>query len=162
VIRLSDVTRLMVPRPAVLEMHAHLAMVGREGYEGLALWVGHQDGDTFRVTQTVIPAQRHIRTDDGVCVVTEADELHRLNVWLFKNKLSLIAQIHSHPGRAYHSSTDDEFAIATTVGCFSLVVPDFARAPFDLRRTATYRLDAAGRWREVSADETRQIIYIED
>lgn len=96
-----------------------------------------------------------------MCVVTGPEELHRINVWLYREKLTLMAQIHSHPGRAYHSSTDDEYAVATTVGCLSLVVPDYARAPFDLVRTASYRLDATGVWRPLSAAQAQRLIVIE-
>ena len=46
----------------------------------------------------IIPAQKHIRTD-AVCVITDPEELHRLNVWLYRKGLSLIAQIHCHPLR---------------------------------------------------------------
>ena len=159
---LADVTTLCVPRDCVAEVHAHMRRVGRDGSEGLGLWVGRQDGVRFDVTRAVIPAQRHIRTGDGVCVVTDADELHRINVWLYRERLTLIAQIHSHPGRAYHSDTDDAYAIATTVGCFSLVVPDFAAAPFDLARVATYRLDARGTWKGLSAAQVRLAIMITD
>jgi hypothetical protein len=113
------------------------------------------------VLQAVIPAQRHIRTSDGVCVVMGPEELHRINVWLYKEGLALISQIHSHPGRAYHSSTDDAYAVATTVGCFSLVVPDYARDPFEMRRVASYRLDAAGTWRGLAPAEAARIICIE-
>jgi hypothetical protein len=152
----------LVKRRDAQLVHAHLRDVGRQGYEGLGLWVGKQTGSTFKVDRAIIPAQRHIRTADGVCVIMGAEELHRINVWLYKNGLALIAQIHSHPGRAYHSSTDDEFAVATTVGCFSLVVPDFGTGPLDVRRFASYRLDAAGKWREISASRAAQTIVIED
>jgi hypothetical protein len=131
----------------------------------MGLWVGCQSGPSgkdFIVTQAVIPAQRHIRSSDGVCVCIGADELHRLNVWLFRNKVTLLAQIHSHPGRAYHSDTDDENAVATAVGCLSLVVPDFARAPFSLPRTAVYRLDHGARWRAVDAVAARRLIELVD
>jgi hypothetical protein len=75
--------------------------------------------------------------------------------------LALIAQIHSHPGRAYHSSTDDQYAVATTVGCLSLVVPNFATAPFAVDRVASYRLDASGTWRSLSSSEAARIISVE-
>ena len=158
--RLTDVEKVLVRRRDAQLVHSHLRHVGRQGYEGLGLWVGRQVGSVFEVDQAVIPAQRHIRTADGVCVMTGAEELHRLNVWLYRNGLTLIAQIHSHPGRAYHSSTDDEFAVATTVGCFSLVVPDFAKGPFEIERIASYRLDAAGNWREVPPSRAAQTIVI--
>jgi hypothetical protein len=160
--RLAHVEKVLVKRRDAQLVHSHLRAVGRQGYEGLGLWAGNQNGSVFQVNQAIIPAQRHIRTADGVCVITGAEELHRINVWLYKNGLALIAQIHSHPGRAYHSSTDDEFAVATTVGCFSLVVPDFGTGPLDIGRFASYRLDASGRWREIPAARAAQTIVIED
>ncbi len=162
---LSDITRVVVPRACVDHVHAHLRAVGQDGHEGMGLWVGRQSGlsgQDFVVTQSVIPEQQHIRTPDGVCVCVGAGELHRLNVWLFRNKVTLLAQIHSHPGRAYHSSTDDENAVATAVGCLSLVVPDFARAPFSLPRTAIYRLDQGARWRAVDATAAGRLIEMVD
>ncbi|WP_245320086.1 hypothetical protein [Bradyrhizobium sp. LMTR 3] len=77
-------------------------------------------------------------------------------------QLALVAQIHSHPGRAYHSSTDDAYAIATTVGCLSLVIPDVARAPFDLANIASYRLDRAGVWRALTVGQVSRMISIKD
>ncbi|WP_316173353.1 MULTISPECIES: Mov34/MPN/PAD-1 family protein [unclassified Bradyrhizobium] len=158
--RLADVRTVRVPRNCAEAVHAHMRKVGRQGFEGLALWAGTQTGEIFTVQEAVIPAQKHIRTEDGVCVITEAQELHRLNVWLYRRKLSLIAQIHSHPGRAYHSSTDNKYAVATTVGCFSLVMPDFAVGPFTIDRLASYRLDASGAWRGISASQAVRMITI--
>jgi hypothetical protein len=158
--RLADVRTVMVPRACADIVHAHMRKVGRDGFEGLGLWAGRQIGDAFTVEEAVIPAQKHIRTEDGVCVITGAEELHRLNVWLYRTRLSLIAQIHSHPGRAYHSDTDDRYAVATTVGCFSLVMPDFARGPFAIERLASYRLDASGAWRGIGGAQAARMISI--
>ena len=55
-----------------------------------------------------------------------ATELPRLNVLLHERNLTLVAQLHSHPTNAYHSSTDDTYPIVTRAGRISLVVPDFA------------------------------------
>lgn len=159
--RVADVSEVVVPRSCIDDTYAHLRCAGLGGNEGLALWVGRQEGGRFSVTQAFIPKQRHIRTQDGVCVMLEADELHRMNVWLFKERLTLMAQVHSHPGRAYHSGTDDAYAVATTVGCLSIVVPDFASAPFDISRLATYRLDARARWIGVPPAEARRLIRVE-
>lgn len=157
---LAQVRQVVVPHGCVDEVHSHLRAVGRDGHEGFGLWAGIQGGERFTVTKALIPAQRHIRTADGVCVIVGPEELHRINVWLYREKLTLIAQIHSHPGRAYHSSTDDAYAVATTVGCLSLVVPDFATRPFEMRSTATYRLDAAARWREIRPNDAARLIHI--
>src|SRR5262245_17458327 len=86
--RLADVRPVRVPRGCVDGVHAHMRKVGRDGFEGLGLWAGRQAGDTFTVEEAIIPAQKHIRTEDGVCVITGPEELHRLNVWLYRKKLS--------------------------------------------------------------------------
>src|SRR5690242_1355523 len=36
------------------------------------------------------------------------------------------AQMHTHPGRAYHSTTDDRYPMVGTAGFISIVVPWFA------------------------------------
>ena len=74
----------------------------------------------------------------------EADELHRLNVWLYENAERLAIQVHSHPTEAFHSDTDDAYPIVTTLGGLSLVVPDFARYGVRGPETALYRLSSAG------------------
>ena len=157
---LTEVQLVRVPRQLAEEAHAHLKRVGTRGMEGFAIWAGTREGSIFQVSQTVIPAQRGVRSASGVCVTIGPEELHRLNVWLYENKLAVVAQIHSHPGRAYHSETDDTFPIATAIGCLSLVIPDFATQPFSLARCAVYRLSPAGRWREVPAADVPRLIEI--
>lgn len=151
---------VVVPRSVIQDGHQFLRAAGATGREGLVLWIGQKDGTTFNVTELVIPEQRGIRTSDGVCVIIEGNALARLNADLYKRQLQLIAQVHSHPGTAYHSSTDDEYAIATKVGCLSFVIPDFATQPFSLAQCAAYRLSADGEWIELSIGETSQLIHI--
>jgi hypothetical protein len=61
----------------------------------------------------------------------------------------IVAQVHSHPGRAFHSDVDAEWAVVRHVGALSLVLPRFARtttvANF-LERAMTYELSADAAW----------------
>ncbi len=150
-----------VPRELALETHVRLRQIGSQNLEGFALWAGLLQDETFCVTNVRIPEQAGMHTDDGVLVAVGADELHRLNVWLYKEGLTLIAQLHSHPTDAYHSETDDALPIVTTVGGLSLVVPFFARHPFSLADYAVYRLMPNGGWSELSADDVSELIMIE-
>lgn len=157
-----DVNRVRVPRVCAEEAHAHLELVGHQGFEAFALWAGKLDGDTFNVFKTIIPDQRGLRTDLGVCVTVAGDELHRINVWLFQHDMTLIAQLHSHPTDAYHSETDDTYPIATTVGSLSLVIPNFAREPFSLENCAIYRLMPPDNWVKLTVGESDRLIILED
>lgn len=159
---LLQMRSMRVPGPRLHDAHAHLRDLGDDGFEGMALWCGELEGETFRVRETFIPEQRGLRTADGVCVYVAGDELHRLNVWLFERGLVVGAQLHSHPTNAYHSTTDDTYAIATLSGALSIVVRNFAADPFSLADCATYRLDERGRWLELSTAEACRLVQVED
>jgi hypothetical protein len=136
--------------------------VGRVGNEGFALWIGRRAGAAFEVDETLIPDQEGVQTDSGICVTVGRQELFRINRYLYSSGRGLIAQLHSHPTVAYHSETDDAFPIATTLGAFSLVVPDFAVRPFALGECAVYRLVPDGGWRELPLPVVRKIIRLTD
>jgi hypothetical protein len=157
---LSDVTELRVPGQVLAEGYASMRMAGRMGLEGMVLWAGQQQDALFRVTQLIVPKQRGLRTPDGLCAVVDGDELARLKMHLYRSSLDLVAQVHTHPGAAYHSETDDKYAIATTIGCFSIVVPSFAVRDFPLAECAVYRLDYAGLWNEVDESQSPNRIVV--
>lgn len=157
----TGIDRVSVPRSLVDEMQVFLREVGATGREGMVLWVGLADGKLFSVTNIWIPRQRGLKTNDGVSVVVDEDEMHRINVELFRSGLRLIAQVHTHPTDAFHSETDDEYAIATTTGSLSLVIPYFAAREFDLSDCAVYRLDKNCGWEELSPRRVKSLIVIE-
>ena len=80
------------------------------------------------------------------------------NLWLYENKLKLLAQIHSHPSEAYHSKTDDEFPIMTTLGGLSIVVPYFAKHRLNHLDWAYYRLFSETNWIELNQSEIKNLI----
>jgi hypothetical protein len=157
----AAIESVRIPKTVVDEGQLFLRKAGAAGCEGMVLWVGRADDKTFHVTDLLIPRQKGIKTKDGVCVVVDGDEMHRINMGLFESGLRLIAQVHSHPTLAYHSETDDRYALATTTGCFSLVVPDFAVRSFSLADCATYRLRKTGEWVEVPSERVRSTLIIE-
>lgn len=133
-----------------------LRRFGAARCEGLVLWVGEVEGERAVVDDVWVPRQRPIRSEQGVGYFVESDVLFELNRQLAASKRRLIAQIHSHPGEAYHSETDDAYAIVTTEGGFSLVVPDFGQAPANPTSWAVYRLTDA-QWTELSRAEVEQV-----
>lgn len=157
---LSDVTELRVASQVLIEGYEFMRSAGRMYLEGMVLWAGKQQGQIFTITDLIIPKQKGLRTSEGVCAIVEADELRRLNIFLYQNSLELAAQVHTHPTEAYHSSTDDEYAIATTVGSFSIVVPNFAVVNYALAECAVYRLDAQGSWIDVDESQPPNRIVV--
>lgn len=158
----TEIKQVVIPKHLANETQLFLRKVGALGREGMVLWVGMPDGVQFRVTTLLIPKQRGVKTADGVCVIVDEDEMHRINVELFKSQLRLIAQVHSHPTEAYHSDTDDAYAIATVAGSVSIVVPDFATGRFKVDDCAVYRLAQNGAWEHVTPRRARDLLVVEN
>jgi proteasome lid subunit RPN8/RPN11 len=106
-----------------------------------------------------VPDQKPIKSEDGVGYFIDGQVLFELNQKLSDTGLRLIAQVHSHPGEAYHSETDDRYAIVTADGGLSLVVPDFGEAPNDPTLWAVYRL-SKGSWLELDAVQARSLLKV--
>ena len=58
-------------------------------------------------------------------------------------------QVHTHPGEAFHSPTDDAFPIIHTPGFLSLVIPQFAEGQVGFENAFLAELGQDGCFREV-------------
>lgn len=152
----NDARILTVPKQIVAGTGEALREFGAEGFEGLVLWAGELSPTTARVTSGFVPPQHPIRDESGVGYFVDGDALFELNRELHRGGLVLLAQVHSHPGEAYHSAADDRYAIATAEGSYSLVAPEFGEA-FSVSSCAVYCLEG-GYWIPVAtADLSRRI-----
>ena len=59
------------------------------------------------------------------------------------------AQVHTHPGMAFHSETDDHWPVVSQPGFLSIVVPNFAIGSVDLKKMWAGMLTANGSWKHV-------------
>ena len=159
---LLPLERIVVPRSAIGRSQTCLRAAGKLGNEAIALWVGQWDGSSFHVREALCPRQYAVRSCSGCCVVVDHVELFALNRYLDEHAMMIGAQIHSHPRDAYHSDTDDQFPIATVLGSFSVVVPNFATDEVILEQCAVYRLLAAGQWSLIEPSTIRSLFHIEE
>jgi hypothetical protein len=155
---LANTSRLCVPRQVVGQTWSALRGFGVRGFEGFVLWLGNVATSVATIEFAFVPTQSSIQGEEGVGYFVTSDTLFQLNRELHRSGLRLIAQIHSHPAAAYHSTTDDAYAVVTAEGGFSIVVPNFAAQEPDLRKCAIYRL-RNGRWKQLLA---REIVHTID
>lgn len=135
---------MLLPRQLLDETFDRLRSCGGGRRECQALWVGPWS-DPKRISRVVHP--QHSASAVGF---TLADN------WLTAFWSSLAeagegvrVQVHTHPGAAYHSTTDDAFPILTVPGFLSLVIPRFALGPIGFEGAFLARLGEDGCWREV-------------
>lgn len=138
---------IRIPTALVDRTDSDILTLGRGRVEAMILWSGRMEGGMGFVTTVHAPAQKALEMPDGLCVFVEGPELDRLNRWLYAQEETLLAQIHSHPQRAYHSDTDDRFPIATSEGSLSIVVPFFGSTGLRGPGVVAYQLQK-GQWRQ--------------
>ncbi|MHB8345881.1 MAG: Mov34/MPN/PAD-1 family protein [Acidiferrobacterales bacterium] len=140
---------LMLCPPALIDLTlGHLRDAGQDKRECIVLWLGRREGELLRVHEAYRPIQN---ASEDMFEIPPAG-MTALYAELRKRRLMVAAQVHSHPGDAFHSRADDRWAIIRHEGALSLVVPYFASATTVsnfLDQANTYHFTAAAHWVEV-------------
>jgi hypothetical protein len=138
--------RLVITASALEHAREFFEDRGSHGWEGTGMFACRLDGAGWWVTDRfVAPDQRAQSVDKGCWVEVTATGKRQLATELRLGEL-FVARIHSHPGVAFHSDTDDRNPALTFDGAFSIVAPYFGLGlRHGLSSCAIYRLEA-GRW----------------
>jgi len=150
--------QIEIPRRVWIDAERTLRECGRRACECVLYLCGTTDGSHANVSAAYHPAH----TGSAVGYEVPIPELTKMNSWLFERRLSVFAQVHTHPGSAFHSATDDRWPTIETVGFLSLVVPNFAAlglAGLDGCYLAEY--EGCGRWREIKREEMLTRVRLE-
>jgi len=137
-----------LPRRILEETFAHFRVCGRGRRECYALWVSPWDAPNT-ITKVVHP--RHQAHVGGF--VLDGAWLNDFWFGLAQENLGVRIQIHTHPGDAFHSVTDDAFPIIHMPGFLSLVIPNFALGQIGFEDAFLTEVQADGRWRQVAVEE---------
>jgi hypothetical protein len=133
-----------LPRNILDQTFAHFRGCGRGRRECQVLWVSPWDAPET-ITKVVHP--KHEAHVGGF--VLDNGWLNDFWFGLAQENLGIRIQVHTHPGEAFHSPTDDAFPIIHTTGFLSLVVPNFAFGPIGFEQAFLTEIQEGGRWREV-------------
>jgi proteasome lid subunit RPN8/RPN11 len=132
-----------------------LREAGQQRCECVTLWLARRTVHTLQVEAVYRPTQN--AQEDMFHIPPEG--MNALYAELRQRRLMVAAQVHSHPGEAFHSKADDRWAIVRHEGALSLVVPNFAldtTVSRFLDDTKIYQFSAAAQWTEVRRDEVTQ------
>lgn len=130
----------------------HLRSCGRGHEECVALWIGPNDHAGY-VDEVVAP--RHTAS----AAHYDIDPAWIGEFWLdlaTRNR-TVRCQVHTHPGRAYHSFRDDAMALVHTPGYLSLVLPRFATGPIGLDGSFLAIRGDDGSWSPLNPAETIKV-----
>jgi len=152
--------RLVVPARLLEEARIVFEAAGARGAEATALLAGLVVHGEHRATRLVVPDQR--AGTRGGCWVEVTERGKRDLAAALALEERYLARIHSHPGEAFHSGTDDANLGLTAEGAWSIVVPYFGLGlRSGVYACAVYqRTD--GCWERLSAQQTAERIRVVD
>lgn len=134
---------------------AELRRYGEHRSEGLLFWGGVICPGGVQVTGLYVLGHE----PQGGTVRVTREEARWLLRSLHTRDEKLVAQVHSHPSKAYHSPGDDTHATSYHAGFISIVVPNFARAVEKATDTAIYEFDGE-RFERLGPDAVQRRILV--
>lgn len=156
---LADIETYYISTAVLRETQKYIEEHGAKEQEAYVFWAGAVAGNEAYITTCVYPTAnaRH----GGVKVPLE--KMTEINLELRDRDQIILAQAHSHPGRALHSSVDEEKAVSFHQGFVSVVVADFGETPvYDLRDCGVYIYDSENEWQLLEDREIEELFVIED
>lgn len=110
--------------------------------ENLVFWGGFESNGCTFFTTLIIPNVD--ATSQSVFV--DAKEMGIINKQSRQNGVSILAQVHSHPGSySYHSDGDDNLILFPYNGMLSLIVPYYSQKAKSLSDFSIHQMHG-GRW----------------
>jgi hypothetical protein len=151
---------LQVPSSIVDSSLELLREAGKVRSERVVFWLGKRRADApCLVDDLYLPTQEAAKDYFHI----PAASMTQLMGVLARQRVTLLAQIHSHPGEAFHSEADDRWAVVRHRGALSIVVPEFASRVTALNFSqfaAVFRLSAANEWAPVDPENHSTVLQI--
>lgn len=136
-----------LPRDILSQTFETLRKCGRGNRECVVYWIASRDSPS----PTAVVHPEHDSSVGGY--VVDSGWVTRFFLNLRKSGSRAVAQVHTHPGVASHSSTDDDYSLVPSPGFLSLVIPDFALGPVSLVNTHLVRMSSVGSWETLDSTE---------
>lgn len=136
-----------------------LQEAGQRGHEGIVLWLADRANPSI-IVEAYVP--RHTAQADRFWI--SPDAMNEMMDHLRSTRRSVAAQVHSHPGIAFHSRVDDTYALPQHVGAFSIVVPFFAAGTTSSnfeQCSAFFVLSSEGKWEPMGMPNAQYYLEID-
>lgn len=121
----------------------------QKGHEGIIYLLGRTDGtvtlavSVFRPRSVTTAGSFHVEPRAMAACVHAAGQF----------EMQIVAQLHTHPGQAYHSDGDVEGARIRYPGYASIVLPDYGRGLPRLDGAAAYLWSGERGWLELGESD---------
>lgn len=143
-------SKLIVARRVWLDGLAELCRRGGMVHEAGAFLLGTQSGERRVGTKWVFYDELDPWAyATGICIL-HADAFDRLWHLCRDTSLTVVADIHTHPGLPRQSPSDRANPMVALPGHLALIVPNYARGPYWRHRLGVYRYEGSHKWTDLS------------
>ncbi|MEW6449203.1 MAG: Mov34/MPN/PAD-1 family protein [Pseudomonadota bacterium] len=96
--------------------------------------------------------------DTGVCIL-HGDAFAKLWALCRERGLSVIADVHTHPGAGFQSYSDRTNPMVARKGHIAIILPDFARWPVNTKRVGIFEYSGDHTWIDRSPSRAPAFFY---
>ena len=151
--------RISFPGPLWLRLFTELELRGESRHEAGAFLLGIRRGKRREVIDVVFYDDLDPDAySTGVCVL-HAPAFARLWALCRERKLTVIGDVHTHPGPAHQSGLDRTNPMVARAEHVAIIVPNFAASPIDLDRLGIYEYRGNHRWLNRSSRNAGRFLY---
>lgn len=147
----SFISKFIITQDIIKKTKTVLVEAGKHRNEGLVFWSGTLNGDCANIKTVICP--KNIATSVSATLSNEG--VAYIHNTIRKNNEFLFAQVHSHPGIAFHSKSDNCEAISYKTGFISIVVPYFGKYMEELSSCAVFEHIGKSIWKELDEIELK-------
>ena len=133
----------------------------RESRESGAFLLGYvEPGGAARIADFVLYDDLDLHSLDTGIVRFDGKLFGKLWAICRERGLTVVADVHVHPGGSGQSSSDRAYPMIAQAGHIALILPDFARAPIQREEIGIYRYLGGGDWHIVRKSQRRSFFNI--
>lgn len=151
---------LSCPWPVWLRLMLGLRQRGRFVRESGAFLLGSEDHGRRHITDFALYDDIDPHALDTGIVHLEGRHFGKLWDLCRARGLTVVADVHTHPGGSGQSSSDQAHPIIACAGHIALIVPRFAALPITRSALGIYRYLGAREWETVPVDRRREFFHI--
>lgn len=151
--------RLSCPAPLWATIVAELHRRGEDRHEAGVFLLGRDRGGRRDVVRTVYYDDLEPEAyDSGVCIL-HAPAFARLWALCRETGLTVVADVHTHPGAAFQSHSDRTNPMVARKGHVAIILPDYAAAPIRLAEIGIFEYRGDHHWHDRSPGQRRGFFY---
>ncbi len=138
---------------------AELERRGRRRHESGAFLLGIEDGEQREVCDVVFYDDLDPHAyDSGVCILY-GEAFSKLWAICRQKTLTVVADVHTHPGEAFQSSSDKANPMVARTGHIAIIVPEFARWPIRAGQLGIFEYSGGHDWTDRNAAKSPGYFY---